>query len=163
MCTRRAATGSRRPGGGGLDPVDDRRDRPPCGADGVTCGIRGDHVRLRRGGRWPRAAAGRRRGGWVAAAPAGGKPKTAAAGGGRWKRQRSWASHPRAQTAPAGEHARPAATRDDRCFRGTGRWTERPRGSSPPNLPFGCAAPHAPHERSRNAVTRGAVSAATED
>jgi len=36
--TRRSATESRRPGGGGLDAVGDRRDSPLCGADGTTCG-----------------------------------------------------------------------------------------------------------------------------
>src|SRR5438105_4815556 len=64
----------------------------------------------------------------------------------------------RAQTAPAGEHARPAAITTTELCAGQGGEPSERDGTSPPNLPFGCAAPHALHERSRDPVTRGAVS-----
>ncbi len=54
-------------------------------------------------------------------------------------------------------------SRGARLSTGQGGGTSERDGTSPPNLPFGCAAPHAPLERSRDAATRGAVSAATAD
>jgi hypothetical protein len=74
-----------------------------------------DRMQRPRGGRWPRAAAGRRRGGWAVAAPAGVKRKTV-------PRRRGGGSGTVLRFTPARADgasrraARPAATLDDRCF-----------------------------------------------
>jgi hypothetical protein len=56
--------------------------------------------------------------------------------------------------ATGGEHARPAALATPEVLRGTGRRTERARGTSRPNTRFGCTAPHAIHDHITTTSTR---------
>lgn len=131
--TCRGRRSSRRMGGGGLDDRRSRHDFVSSTDDGAARGIRARGG----GGLVQQRAAGAGAGGWQRRQA---RSARRFRGGRAEEAERSCASRLRAQMAPAGEQRGPRPLATSVIHRGTGRWTERERGTSRPNARLCCAA-----------------------